>query len=105
MKREKYSNVRPPEKLTVSPNEQQDTGNSGIQQITNVELIYAVSRFRPADASAYCASTKTTFEKHQPTRESPADIKPGRGVVYDQLDLEAWFKQIKRHSTSEKRSD
>ena len=58
-------------------------------------------RLRTADAAAYCASTKSTFEKYRLTGEGAAYSKLGRVVVYDIADLDAWLESKKRRSTSE----
>lgn len=58
-------------------------------------------RLRTADAAAYCASTKSTFEKYRLTGEGPAYIKLGRVVVYDLEDLDTWLDSKKHNSTSE----
>tara|TARA_B100000965_G_scaffold381828_2_gene379640 strand:+ start:4709 stop:4924 length:216 start_codon:yes stop_codon:yes gene_type:complete len=59
-------------------------------------------RLRTAEAAAYCASSKSTFEKYRLTGEGPAYIKIGRIVVYDRDDLDAWLASHRRLSTSEK---
>jgi len=59
------------------------------------------SRLRTADAAAYCASSKSTFDKYRLTGEGPAYIKLGRVVVYDLEDLDAWLASHRRLSTSE----
>jgi predicted DNA-binding transcriptional regulator AlpA len=58
-------------------------------------------RLRTADAAAYCASSKSTFEKYRLTGEGPAYIKIGRVVVYDRDDLDSWLASHRRLSTSE----
>jgi predicted DNA-binding transcriptional regulator AlpA len=58
-------------------------------------------RLRTADAAAYCASSKSTFEKYRLTGEGPAYIKIGRVVVYDRDDLDTWLASHRRMSTSE----
>jgi predicted DNA-binding transcriptional regulator AlpA len=58
-------------------------------------------RLRTADASAYCGSSKSTFEKYRLTGEGPAYSKIGRVVVYDKADLEIWLNSKKHNSTSE----
>lgn len=58
-------------------------------------------RLRTADAAAYCASSKSTFEKYRLTGEGPTYIKLGRVVVYDRNDLDSWLSSHRRMSTSE----
>lgn len=58
-------------------------------------------RLRTADAAAYCASSKSTFEKYRLTGEGPAYIKLGRVVVYDLEDLNTWLASHRRMSTSD----
>jgi predicted DNA-binding transcriptional regulator AlpA len=60
-------------------------------------------RLRTADAAAYCASSKSTFEKYRLTGEGPAYIKLGRVVVYDLQDLDSWLTSHRRMSTSQQR--
>ena len=58
-------------------------------------------RLRTADAAAYCASSKSTFEKYRLTGVGAPYSKLGRVVVYDIADLDAWLESKKRRSTSE----
>ena len=52
-------------------------------------------------ASEYCGLAKSTLEKLRVTGAGPPFIKPGRTVLYDILDLDAWLATKRRQSTSD----
>jgi predicted DNA-binding transcriptional regulator AlpA len=58
-------------------------------------------RFRTLDAARYVGLSKSTLEKYRVTGGGPVYASLGRIVVYESSDLDQWFNQRKRASTSE----
>jgi predicted DNA-binding transcriptional regulator AlpA len=53
------------------------------------------------EAADYLGLGKSTLDKLRVSGGGPAFIKIGKRVVYDPADLDAWFSQHKRSSTSQ----
>ncbi len=69
------------------------------------ELNELLGKFRKKldtpQAAEYLGLGKSTLDKLRVVGGGPAFIKIGKRVVYDPADLDAWFNQHKRISTSE----
>ena len=59
-------------------------------------------RARTKEASHYCGSSSSTFNKLRVTGGGPPFYKVGRIVVYDYDDLDAWLESKMQLSTSHK---
>ena len=55
------------------------------------------------EASAYCGSSASTFEKLRLNGGGPVYSKIGRRVVYRLADLDEWLAANRRRSTSDSR--
>ncbi len=57
-------------------------------------------KLRTPEASRYCGSTESTFNKLRLTGGGAVYITIGRTVVYDPDDLDEWLASNRRKSTS-----
>jgi predicted DNA-binding transcriptional regulator AlpA len=64
--------------------------------------LVAHRRLRTPAAADYLGYSESTLEKKRITGDGPPFIRPGRAIVYDTRDLDAWLASRRASSTSER---
>ncbi|TCQ80279.1 AlpA family transcriptional regulator [Ochrobactrum sp. BH3] len=57
------------------------------------------NNLRVKEAAAYLGLSKSTLDKYRHFGTGPRFFKPGRSVIYDTADLDAWRNQFAATST------